>query len=119
MSYENRKIVIVFSGMIGLVVLAIISFDLSLYVKAFLGTVALGLLCFMRALITAVEMPENEDDTPDKLADQLSDKETDGAQSDNLEIEENKDEDSTCMFSASSEEFLQHLRDSSSFKKQL
>ena len=117
MNCENKKIVIVFSGMIGLIVLAIISFDLGLYVKAFLGTVALGLLCFMRALMTAVEMPEDDDKTHGQLAEQLSEKRADESQSDSAQTEEKKDEDSNCMFSASSEEFLRHLKDSSSFKK--
>ena len=117
MNCENRKIVIVFSSMICLVVLAIIFFDLNLYVKAFLGTVVLGLLCFMRALTSAVEILENEVENEEQVDEKLSEKGTDRAHSDNAEEVENKDEDSTCVFSASSEDFLRHLKDSFSSKK--
>ena len=110
MNCENRKIVIVFSCMIGLIVLAIIFFDLNLYVKAFLGTVVLGLLCFMRALTSAVEILENEVENEEQVEDKLSGEDSDVASQETQEHFEPHVEDSTCTFSASSDEFIEHMR---------
>ena len=44
-----------------LIVLVIFAFDLGMAMKAFLGTVILGLVCLVRALLDAMEVPEDLD----------------------------------------------------------
>ena len=44
-----------------LIVLVIFAFDLGMAMKAFLGTIILGLVCLVRALLDAMEVPEDMD----------------------------------------------------------
>ena len=44
-----------------LIVLAIFAFDWGMAMKAFWGTVILGLVCLVRALLDAMEVPEDLD----------------------------------------------------------
>ena len=44
-----------------LIVLVIFAFDWGMAMKAFLGTVILGLVCLVRALLDAMEVPEDLD----------------------------------------------------------
>ena len=44
-----------------LIVLAIFAFDWGMAMKAFFGTVILGLVCLVRALLDAMEVPEDLD----------------------------------------------------------
>lgn len=111
MSCENRKIVLAFSSMIALVVTAIIVFDFSLYIKAFLGTVILGLLCFMRSLMNAVEIPEDVEDEDVQVAEPVSGDDDESFQHFLEEHEKKKEEGSSCEFSVTSDEFIKHFEE--------
>ena len=66
MIYENKQILISFSTLIILLVGVLAIFDFGLLMKAFIGTVILGLMVFARALISAeVVPPEVDIDTDD------------------------------------------------------
>ena len=111
MSCENKKILLVFSSLIALVVITIVVFDWNLYLKAFLGTVILGLLCFMRSLMTAVEVPEHGEDDDEQVADEVSGDDTDPFE---YLPEENVVEEevgANCKFSVTSEEFMKHFEE--------
>ena len=58
---EHQKMVGFLAVVILLIVLVIFAFDLGMAMKAFLGTVILGLVCLVRALLDAMEVPEDMD----------------------------------------------------------
>ena len=58
---EHQKMVGFLTVVIVLILLAVSFFEWGMAMKAFLGTVILGLVCMVRALLNAMEVPEDMD----------------------------------------------------------
>ncbi len=82
MIYDNKKIMIFFSAVIILLVAVLALFDFGLPVRAFLGTVILGLIVFARALISAEIVPPEMDLDTDDLGEEHDQAAIDSATSD-------------------------------------
>lgn len=111
MNCKNKKIIIGFSTMIVLIVLVVLFFDLNLYLKAFLGTVVLGLLCLMRTLNSSVQVLENEIEKDEQVEDKLSSDTMDVLQPDTDVQAKSVAEDDTCNLSVSSAEFIKYVEE--------